>query len=90
MGTAAPCTVSKALGIGAGTSHSGKTKLLPGSKATMALTLPFLIAVIQPGPPPWECVNRMPGPILSKTADTPSETAPMSNGPVFGVMARKN
>jgi hypothetical protein len=52
IGTAAPCTVSKALGIGAGTSPSGKTKLLPGSNATIALTLLFLIAVSQPSPPP--------------------------------------
>ncbi|MNC60194.1 hypothetical protein D3C75_1100550 [compost metagenome] len=90
IGTAEPCTVSNALGMGAGTSPSANTKLLPGSNATMALTLSFLIAVNQPGPPPCEWVNKIPGPILSNSADTPSETTPMSNGPVFGVIARKN
>jgi hypothetical protein len=46
-----PCSVSNAFLIGAGTSPSGKMKLLPGSKATMALTLRFFIAASQPGPP---------------------------------------
>lgn len=44
-------SVSNALAIGAGTSPSGNTKLLPGSNATMARTLRLLIAVSQPGPP---------------------------------------
>jgi hypothetical protein len=52
MGTAVPCTVSNALG--GGTSPSGKTKPLPGQKATIAFTFWFLIAVSQPGPPPCE------------------------------------
>ncbi|MNI66581.1 hypothetical protein D3C73_1221580 [compost metagenome] len=90
IGTDAPCTVSNALAMGAGTSPAGNTKLLPGSNATIALTLSFLMAVSQPGPPPCEWVNRMPGPIRVNTADTPSDTTLMSNGPVLGVMARKN
>ena len=42
-------------------------------RTTMALTFGFLIAVSQPGPPLCECVTRMPGPILSNRADTPSD-----------------
>ena len=61
--------VPAALGIAAGSSPAGKTKPLPGSNATIALTLALLIAVSQPGPPACECVNRMAGPVLSKSAD---------------------
>ncbi|MNX65518.1 hypothetical protein D3C86_965810 [compost metagenome] len=89
-GTAVPWTVSNALGIGGGTSPSGKTKLLPGSNDTIALTLSFLMAVSHPGPPPCEWVKSMAGPSRSSTAETPSATTFMSNGPVFGVIARKN
>ena len=42
----------------------GKTNPLPGSNATIALTLGFLIAVSQPGPPACECVKRIAGPVL--------------------------
>ena len=49
-GTASGDKVPAALGIAAGSSPSGKTKPLPGSSATIALTFGFLIAVSQPGP----------------------------------------
>src|SRR5690554_2542603 len=73
-------------GIGSGNSSSGNKKLLYGSYATIALTFSFLMAVYQPGPPPWEWVTRIPGPILSKSADTASETTAASKGPVLGVI----
>src|SRR5215207_8608876 len=43
--------VSKELGIGSGTSPSGNTKLLPGSKETIPLMFSFFIAADQPKPP---------------------------------------
>jgi len=57
-----------ALGMAAGNSPGGKMKPLPGSNATTPLTLALLMAVSQPGPPPCECVKRMAGPVLVKSA----------------------
>ena len=56
----------------------------------MARTFQLFMAVIQPGPPACEWVNRIAGPVFSSTAATPSETTARSNGPVLGVTERKN
>ena len=90
IGIGSPATVSKALRIGGGTSPSGNTNPLPGSNDTMPFTRGFLIAVSQPGPPPCECVNTMPSPIRSNSADILSEMTLASYGPVLGVIDRKN
>lgn len=71
-------SVLAALGIMAGASPAGKTKPLPGTRATMPRTLWFLIAVSQPGPPPCECVNRIDGPMRSISADMASAITPAS------------
>lgn len=77
-GTASGASVPAALGMAGGSSPCGKMKPLPGSKATIALTLVFLIAVSQPGPPPCEWVSRMAGPILPNSAAIASAITPAS------------
>jgi hypothetical protein len=52
--TACPANVPAELGIGAGTSPSGKTNPLPGSRAMTALILRFFIVARQPNPPACE------------------------------------
>src|SRR4029078_784010 len=84
-GTASGDNVPAALGIAGGNSPCGKMNPLPGSRATMALTFEVLIAVSQPGPPPWEWVNRIAGPVLASSAAMASEITPASYGPVLGV-----
>src|SRR5690606_1823098 len=72
--------------MGGGSSPSGNTNPLYGSYATTALTLSFLIAVSQPGPPPWEWVTKIPAPILSNKLDTAAVITVASKAPVLGVI----
>ena len=76
----------RTLGIGGGTSPQQAPQAGPISNDSA--TFRFLIAVSQPDPP-CEWVTRIPGPILPKSADTASGEDFMSNGPVFGTIARK-